>query len=793
VAGLLGAVAGLCGAASAWAQPTVVLPPEAQTATQAGGASRASGVRTAADPKSTADQRPAAAASLRGVVLEKGTRSPLAGAQVVLPDLQTETYCDGDGKFAFDDLPAGPLTIYLPGDDHQPLRQEVVLKANSLARVTLRPERKSYTRYRAVAVAPPQPGQVTQQSVTRQEIAKIPGSNGDSFVAVTNLPGVARTGSYSGQLVVRGSSPNDTQTLVEGVEVPLLFHFGGVYSVFNTDLIDAIDFQPGVQPARIGRRTGGLVEARLAVPKYDDGWHGAAEFNVFHAGFRVDGPLTDRTRLAVAARRSYIDVVLDTVVPEGALPFAVAPKYSDWQLKLDHRISDRGSASLFLFGVNDSLSALVDKPPAAFPDARGNISQSTNYVSGIGVLRLGGDNWKSKTTIGFTPLNLNAALGDAIKFQLAAQALSLREDLDWKMNPSATLRGGMDWRWQPYTISLKLPFTPNTGEPGTGTGNVSSSVAVTQGGYFYWPGLWLDAVLKPLPSLEIVPGARLDIYRGYTDGTAGVQRFDQTVSPRLSGKYQFDKRWTLLAAAGWTSQLPEPQQLGTQVGNPNLKAIRGFEASLGARLQLTEAIQFDVQAFDKRLWNLVVANREWPAKGAPYTNDGEGHVRGLEILARHRPIGPFFGWLSYTLQKASRVDRPGEPERLFGWDQTHIFTAVTSVKLPRNWEVGGRWRYVSGSPYTGVATAVWNGDNDTWQRVPSTCVNCERLPAFHQLDVRVDKTWAFDGFLLVAYLDLQNAYNRANPEAIQYSYDARQSTFQSGLPLIPSFGVRGEF
>jgi hypothetical protein len=71
--------------------------------------------------------------------------------------------------------------------------------------------------------------------------------------------------------------------------------------------------------------------------------------------------------------------------------------------------------------------------------------------------------------------------------------------------------------------------------------------------------------------------------------------------------------------------------------------------------------------------------------------------------------------------------------------------------------------------------------------------NGERLPAFHQLDVRVDKRWTLRRAMINLYLDVQNAYNRQNGEAWNYSYNFQQRALTTGLPIIPSLGTRVEF
>jgi outer membrane receptor protein involved in Fe transport len=174
-----------------------------------------------------------------------------------------------------------------------------------------------------------------------------------------------------------------------------------------------------------------------------------------------------------------------------------------------------------------------------------------------------------------------------------------------------------------------------------------------------------------------------------------------------------------------------------------------------------------------------------------YDNNGKGRVYGMELVARHEFTNNFTGWLAYTLSQAKRKDSGPVPERLFDFDQTHILTLVGSYLLPRNWQIGGRYRLVSGNPTTPVIAAV---NNDTAGRYDPTygAVNSARVGTFHQLDVRLDKRWVYQNWMLNFYMDFQNIYNRANPEGIGYNYNFRQSKPQQGLPILPILGVRAE-
>ena len=148
--------------------------------------------------------------------------------------------------------------------------------------------------------------------------------------------------------------------------------------------------------------------------------------------------------------------------------------------------------------------------------------------------------------------------------------------------------------------------------------------------------------------------------------------------------------------------------------------------------------------------------------------------------------------MAYTLSRSERKDSSGEGWERFDYDQTHILTALGSYKLGRGWQVGARFRYVTGSPYTPNVGGIADFDSGSYAPIQEYPANRSRLPAFHQLDLRVDKTWEFQSWKLSTYLDLQNAYNRKNTENISYNYDYSESKPLPGLPILPVLGIRGE-
>jgi outer membrane receptor for ferrienterochelin and colicin len=250
----------------------------------------------------------------------------------------------------------------------------------------------------------------------------------------------------------------------------------------------------------------------------------------------------------------------------------------------------------------------------------------------------------------------------------------------------------------------------------------------------------------------------------------------------------------LKAAAGVYQQPPDPAQSAREIGTPDLLFERSLQYSAGVERRVAEGLDLDATAFYKRLSRLVVRNEAASLDPAAprYLNQGRGRVYGLEVLLRARLGERFFGWIAYTYQRSLRTDAPGLPERRFDQDQPHILTALGTWRASARWAFGARFRLVSGNPYTPVTGSVYDAGSDVY--VPTFGgTNAGRLGTFTALDLRVDRTWIWDRWRLSAYLDVQNVTNRGNQEGWQYSFDYRQRTPLTGLPVLPILGVKGEW
>ena len=164
----------------------------------------------------------------------------------------------------------------------------------------------------------------------------------------------------------------------------------------------------------------------------------------------------------------------------------------------------------------------------------------------------------------------------------------------------------------------------------------------------------------------------------------------------------------------------------------------------------------------------------------------------MELFVHQRVPGKSFGWISYTLSKSERNRRGDDELHLFALDQPHILNVIYSRHVAAGFYGGFRFRLTSGNPYTPVTGATLDADANRYAAFRGAA-SSERLPLYHQLDLRLEKSFVYDEWILNVYVDLMNVYNQRNYEYYMYDYRYRRIIPLEGLPFLPSFGVMGKF
>jgi len=780
-----------------------------------------------------------------GVVRESGTKAPLADAEIFViveeMDEPISTVVDKAGRFELRGIPPGKHLVRVSATGYEQMATVEEFSEKEAVKAIYYLPRRSYNKFETVVRDRRGQKEVSRIALTREEVSQIPGTFGDPIRVIENLPGMQRAPLLGGALLVRGANPSNSGVYMDGVPIPILYHFLGLTSVVNAEFLETIDFYPGGFGARYGRATAGIVEVKSRDMKLRR-CRGAGKVDLIDSGFffgcpvtlwgpevESDAPNWRRITFAAAARRSYLDALIplftSVFLPAGAGSLTAAPVYWDYQAKVEYRPLSQHTFSLFGFGSADELRVL-----------------STGAASGLGInLRttqtfhraLATWEWRMhpRVTNRFAPwvgyelqkLGFSGGAGGGnlgASFDVAITSWGLRDDFKYTVMDGLSLNAGIDVQGGAYALAAELPIsgelsafpriTPRLEGGGIKLKNSGGGVAY---------GTFVEAEIGPFAGLKVVPGFRLDVYE--FEG-----RFNVSPMPRIAVRYEVMPGTTLKGAYGVYEQLSEPQTRIASTGNPRLWPERSRHHILGMEQRLTNKINVDFQVFYNRRNQLVVdSNRIESVNGGQvdlevYSNDGIGASYGAEILLRHDLGKNFFGWIAYTLMRSEQRNKPKQNTFVTQYDQTHILTLVGQYKVPfhvpfrewsrtgrlprglwwntgwailsGDWSVGGRLRVVTGNPDTPVVSAVYDVDTDSFVS-KSGGFRTTRLPTFHQLDIRVDYKMAFDNILVNTYVDFINVYNRPNAEFRAWDYRYRNSAWLALLPFIPVMGMSAEF
>jgi TonB family protein len=729
-----------------------------------------------------------AMATLMGRIDMGDSKEPLGGATVRLTlsnGRVVQTVADAMGRWQVAELAPGPVSVHVEAPGFLPWDGKEKLAGGEQLDLVyrLRPPAEGLE---VVVRGERQDREVTRRTIEREQLAVIPGTGGDALRAIETMPGAGRAPAYSGMIISRGSSPNGTQMLVDGLFTPQIYHFGGLTSIIPTEMIEAIDFFPGNFSAKYGRASGGIVDVRLRDMKNDGKYHGLAQIDVIDARLLLQGPvpLLKGWNFLIAGRRSHLDAWLAPLM-EKSVGVRTAPVYYDWQGFLETRPTAKSYLRFGVFGSDDRLALVMKDADSADPGF-GNSFSSRSGISHAQALyrhEYSEDlSWSLTASIG---KDFERFAFGSMMIDLKYRPINLRGDLTYKLRKNLTVRVGPDMVYYHIDANLRTPQPPLEGEPEPGPYSVQPMLTYKDSLNLFGPAGYAEIEWLPTSRLKFLFGNRVDYYNL-------LHRVNY--SPRFNARYdvvQGSKRTTIKVGAGRFYENPQIIELVDIYGSPGIHANRSEHYAIGAEQVFTDNIDLSVEGFYKDLsdWSVPVAKADG-SRG--YANIGEGKVVGLEVLLRYKPTDRFFGWVAYTLSRSTRTDAPGEAERVFEYDQTHNLSLLASYKLGRGWQLGGRFRYVTGNPYTPCVGGIVQAGAGTY-----TCRSGDtysaRMPAFHQLDMRVDKTWTFQSWKLTGYLDVQNAYNRSNPMGMSYNYNYTKPKYAGGLPIIPSLGVRGEF
>lgn len=715
--------------------------------------------------------------SLTGKVWEKGTKKPLSEVNVFLLPAKTKALTNQLGLFSLSSSGESSCQIVVNVSGYKKYEQNVRCDQNDLS---IYLEKINYNSYETTVTTKAIKRDAQAQGLSQEEFLSMPGTfGGDPVRAAQNLPGVGQSGGGA-QIIVQGASPDDTGYFINGHRVPLVFHFGGLSSVVMPQAVERVDLLPSGYGPEYSRAIGGVINLQTKDPKKDR-HHGFSYVDLLTSGAMFEGPLSEKSSYLVAGRYAYIGYVLKAVASSNKdFEITTAPTSADALAIYRRELNANWNFKTTLIASRDNLELALNRALQDDPQLRGSFQTTTQFFRVIPQLT---GRLDDKTTT-----DHSVAIGrDSILVDVNGRYLKIESDtMTHRSEVIRTWSGqhksfvGLDNQFDLSNVRVNLPNSYDLGgvQNPFGVGDERKFDTKAKEAQL---GAYLRHEFRPNENgpWTLLPNLRLDHF------TITHETFLQ---PRFQTRYQVDSSLEWHTAYGHYVQPPRPQESSSLYGNSSVRSPKAIHYMAGwtrdFRNSGTDGLQFTNNFFYKTLDSLVI-----PSVEDNYNNKGTGTIVGGELQAKYKD-GPWSGQVVYTYLNSKRRI-PGLGEYPAEFDQTHNLNLIGSRQYDR-WIYSGRFRVVSGAPYTPVVGSTYDSDNDVY--IPTRgSLYSSRFATFYQLDLRAEKKTIYNQWILSWYVDVQNVTNSANPSRVEYAYDYSKKKSVRGLPILPTFGVRGEF
>ena len=627
---------------------------------------------------------------------------------------------------------------------------------------------------------------VSVRKLNTNEIERYPGGNRDISRVIQALPGVASTASFRNDILIRGGAPNENKFFVDEIEVPVINHFstqgssGGPAGILNVNLIKSVDLIAGGFPANRMDALSSFFEFQLKEGRRDKMFTqltvGASELTLSN-----EGPIGEKTTYLVSARRSYLQGLFRLI----GLPFL--PTFNDFQVKTTTKINAKTELTFIGVGAIDNFALNFDVPEDETEEEKEirlytldvlPLQSQWNYATGLKLKRFR-ENGFWTFILSRNMLNNQsykyAGNDESSQVNLLFDYVSQESENKFRAENSIfgkgyTLKYGVNYEYSRYFIDNYDRATL------AGSGEVIDIESKTN--FNIYGAFVSGSKTFDNERLILTGGLRMD---GADFGKDASNPLNQ-ISPRFSASYRLKPNLFATANAGIYYQKPPYTVLGYRDNEGvlvnqenNVQFIRNAQLIAGLEFVAPEKNRrFTMEAFYKKYSNYPSSIRNGIALanlGAdfgvignePVLSNADGRAYGLEFLAQQRLFKNFYGIAALTLVRSEFTNPNTEGFVPSSWDNRFIVSLTAGKRFEKNWEIGARWRFLGGTPYTPFdveeSSLISNWDLRNQPILDYSQINAIRLPAFHQLDLRLDKKYYFDKWNLNWYVDIQNAYN----------------------------------
>ncbi len=746
--------------------------------------------------------------SVTGVVIDKASQLTLQNISVELQNSSIGIITDSSGKFTLNNIPVKTYNIIFSGTGYKAFTLfnvvinsgnqnnytiELETAASLLNEVIVKSNKKSV---RAATLETP----LSVQRLTSEEIKSSPGGNFDISKVIQTLPGVGsgpQGGTFRNDIIIRGGAPNENVFYLDGIEIPVINHFqtqgssGGPQGILNVSFIEDVKLSSSAFDARYDNALSSVFQFKQKNGNPNK-FQGNFRLSATEAALTLEGPLSrnKKTTFLASVRRSYLQLLFE------AIDLPIRPNYWDFQTKITHKINNKTTLTFLGIGALDEFRFAT--PKESSPEKLYLINSSVlvnqkNYTVGASL--------KKTIPNGFWNLALSRTSfnNDIERFEdnhnpkEASKSLDivstenenkLRFDVNktlkaWKLSYGFNAQVA-DYRNRTFSVISK-EFRDGSG---TVIQPAESIVFNSPLNDFLRYGAFIQAGRRFMNDrLGMSAGIRSDMNTFTTDGNNPLQ----TLSPRISLSYVLADKWTFNSSFGIYHKIAPYTILGfadmnNVLVNKNSKYQQSNHYTSGFEYLPNDGLRFTIEGFYKQYSKVPVSVRNGISLsnlGTDFTllgneaitTNGKGKAYGTEFFVQKKLTNKFFGILSYTFYRSlySGIDNKFIAST---WDNRHLVSITWGYKFPRNIELGLKFRYQGGSPFTPFDENLSRLNYLTTGRgtFDYNRLNSERIGSFNSSDVRLDKKWNLRNVTIDLFLDVTNWYISKNPPIPEYTF-----------------------
>ena len=740
-----------------------------------------------------------------GTITNVLNNDPIPFANIVVEGTMIGTTSDIDGNYEILNLQAGAYNFKcsyigfntdiqseIKVSSNKNLRLDFFLSENSEVLSEVKVKGNTFNKTKA--------SPVSLRTINASEISKSPGGNRDISKVISNLPGVSSSSSFRNDIIIRGGAPSENRFFLDGIEIQTINHFstqgssGGPVGILNVNFIREVDLYTGAFPANRGNALSSVMELKQ-IEGNDEEISGSFTVGSSDAGLTLNTPISKKSTLLLSVRRSYLQFLFKAL----KLPFL--PTYNDMQFKYTYKPNNKnqfnflGIAAIDDFTLNPGINeGEKDSMQLAQNNYNLNnlvINNQWNYTAG-GTWR----HFFSNSNLFFV-MSRSHLNNTALKYLDYADVTS-QKILDYKSEEIENkTRLEYNFERNEYTINVganleDATYLNNTKQNFTVgdsifTGVVNADLNFLKYGAFTQIG-------KTYFSNKLVASFGLRV-----DGNSFTEsKNTPNLSPRLSLAFNLNEKISLNSNIGRFYQLPTYTILGFEDDgkylNKDASYISCDHLVVGIEYNPSSYSKITLESFYKSYANYpfsVLDSISLANLGGDFgvignediSSISKGNSYGVELLAQQKMSSSIYGILSVTYYRSRFEDKKGNLVAST-WDNRFILNMTAGKKFKRNIELGLKYRYSGGAPYTPIDLinssnkAIW----DINQRgvLDYNLLNTKRLNGQHGLDIRVDKKWFFKSWSLNAYIDIENILNAKRQLPSEYGIDPNLGPLVAG-------------